>query len=118
MRRFLRAFAVLAILASPVTLGACSLTGAGNALNQQHSTRQELLRTERVWQLTLGIIQILKEKKVIVSNSEIARKLDAGISIVELAMDKWRADPDSVTIKAFALEAINAVKKIVTEARS
>jgi uncharacterized protein with von Willebrand factor type A (vWA) domain len=120
MKRFLRAFAVVAVLASPLTLGACSLTGkdVASELNAERSTRQELLRTERVWQLTLGIIQVLKEKEVIIPNSDIARKMDAGIQIVEMAMDKWRKDPDSVTIKKFALEAIDAVKKIITEARS
>lgn len=118
MNKFFRAFVVIFMLGGAVGVGGCAmLDKVIGSVNQPRETRDELLRTERIWQLTLGVIQVLTARELIVPNSELAKKLAASIVIVELAMDKWRANPDDVTIKVFALASIDTVKKIVEEVR-
>lgn len=73
MMGIVRAFAVLLLLASPIAISGCSsFNNAKQAVEQTRNTREELLRTERLWQLTLGIVQVLKENGLIKPNSEIA----------------------------------------------
>lgn len=112
------AIAIILMLGGAVSVAGCStFNQLIGKVEQTRSTREELLRTERVWQLTLSVIQTLTKSGLIVPNSPTAVRLDASIAIVELALDKWRSAPDDQSIKAFAVGAIDAVKKIITEVR-
>ena len=109
------AIAIILMLGGSAIGGCSFIDKVTGSVEQPRNTRSELLRTERVWQLTLSAIQTLTNSGIIVPNSPTAVRLDASIVIVELAMDKWRADPDNQSIKAFVVGAIDAVKKIITE---
>ena len=111
------AIAIILMLGGSAIGGCALIDKVTGSVEQPRNTRSELLRTERVWQLTLSVIQTLTESGLIKPNSPTAVRLAASIDIVELALDKWRAAPDDQSIKAFALGAIDAVKKIITEVR-